>query len=139
MKRTLCYLLSLTIIGTIFGCKKDKIPVSNSIVGTWELSSDVNGFSGRVTVHKPGNDTLAIFTADGKYSHYDHSILSASGTYTVTLDTNSMDHTVKNRIIFNGNDADAHEFFDISNNELSMYLDPSEVSDSGGVSYRRIK
>ncbi len=138
MKRAFNNMLLLAITATVFSCKKDKIPISDSIVGTWELSGDVNGFSGRVTVHTPGNDTLVIFTADGKYSHYDHSTLSVSGTYTVKLDTNSVDHTVKNRIIFNGN-ADLREFFEISNNQLSLYLDPTQVSDAGGVGYRRIK
>ena len=136
MKPALYYLLSLTIIGSIFSCKKDKIPVSNSIVGTWELSGDVNGLSGRLTVHKPGNDTLAIFTSDGKYSYYDRHTLARSGSYTVKQDTSFLDHTLKNRIIFDGNDANPREFFDISNNELNMYLD---AYDAGGVGYRRIK
>jgi hypothetical protein len=139
MKRALYSLLSLIIIGAIFSCKKDKIPVSNSIVGTWELSADINGMTGDVTPHKPGNDTLAIFTTDGKYSYYDRSTLRSSGSYTVKQDTNSMDHAVKNRIIFDGNDTGTPLLFDISNNELSIYIDPSEVIDGGGVGYRRIK
>lgn len=136
MKRIFYYLLLLTITGTVFGCKKDKIPVSDSIVGTWELSMDVNGMTGHVTHHKPGNDTLAIFTADGKFSFYNRSTLARSGSYTVKQDTFSLDHTLKNRIVFDGDYADSREFFDISNNLLNMYMD---AYDSGGVGYRRIK
>ncbi|HZX58809.1 MAG TPA: hypothetical protein VFE54_08790 [Mucilaginibacter sp.] len=136
MKRALYYLLSLTIISSIFSCKKDKIPVSDSIVGTWELSMDINGMTGHVTQHKPGNDTLAIFTTDGKYSFYNRNNLFRSGSYTVKRDTYSMDHTVRSRIIFDNAYDNSHEFFDIQNNLLNMYID---AYDSGGVGYRRIK
>jgi hypothetical protein len=136
MKRTLFYLLLLTIAGTVFGCKKDKIPVSSSLAGTWELSLDVNGMTGHVTHHKSGNDTLAIFTTDGKYSFYNRNDLFRSGSYTVKQDTYSMDHTVRSRIIFDNAYDNSHEFFDIQNNLLNMYVD---AYDAGGVGYRRIK
>jgi len=137
MKRALCYLLSLTIIGTIFSCKKDAIPLSNSLAGTWELSIDINGLSGKPTYHKAGNDTLMMFTGDGKYSFYDHDKLTKSGTYIVRLDSSYLYHALKNHIIFNGEDSGfTREFFDINNNQLSFFLD---ANDGPGVVYRRIK
>ena len=130
----------LLIFGVLFsiafsGCKKD-VPLSASLTGTWELSLDVSGMTGHVTHHKPGNDTLMRFTADGKYSFYDHNQLTGSGTYTVKQDTYSMDHTLKNRIIFDNVYDNTHEFFDISNNELNLFLD---AYDAPGIGYRRVK
>ena len=137
MKRALYYLLFLTITGTIFSCKKNVIPVSNSLAGTWELSIDINGMTGKPTYHKPGNDTLMAFTADGKYSFYDHNKLTQSGTYIVRLDTSYLYHALKNHIIFDYEDSGfTREFFDISNNQLNFFLD---ANDGPGVVYRRIK
>jgi hypothetical protein len=137
MKRALYYLLLLTIIGTVYGCKKDKIPVSNSLAGTWELSMDVNGMTGYVTHHKPGNDTLMTFTADGSYSFYNHKTLTRSGKYTVRQDTSYLYNALKTRIIFDYEDSGfTRQFFDINNNQLSLFLD---AYDAGGVVYRRIK
>src|SRR5947209_2701336 len=137
MKRALCYLLLSSITGTIVGCKKDKIPVSNSITGTWELSIDINGLSGKSTYHKAGNDTLMTFTSDGRYSTYDHNTLTKSGTYIVRLDSSFLYHALKKHIIFDGEDPGfTREFFDISSNQLSFFLD---ANDGPGVVYRRIK
>ncbi|MGZ3891614.1 MAG: hypothetical protein ACXVI9_14005 [Mucilaginibacter sp.] len=131
------YLVPVFLIFSIafFGCKKD-VPLSAALTGTWELSLNVDGMTGHVTHHKPGNDTLMTFTADGKYSVYDHNKLTRSGIYTVKKDTYSMDHTIKNRIIFDNAYDNTHEFFDISNNQLTLYLD---AYDAPGVGYRRVK
>src|SRR5579863_834819 len=110
------------LIIAFFGCKKD-VPLSDSLTGIWELSVDINGLSGRPTYHKMGNDTLMKFYNDGKYARYELNKLTRSGIYTVKQDTYYMDHTVKNRIIFDNAYDNTHEFFDISNNELSFYLD----------------
>ena len=137
MKRALYCLLSLAIICTIFGCKKSVIPISDSLAGTWELSMDVNGFTGSVTHHKPGNDTLMTLTADGNYAFYDHNKITKSGKYTVQQDTSYLYNALKNRIIFDHEDSGfTREFFDISNNQLSFFLD---ANDGPGVVYRRIK
>ncbi|MFI5160763.1 MAG: hypothetical protein ACHQHN_05770 [Sphingobacteriales bacterium] len=137
MKRTVYYLLLLAIIGAAVGCKKDKIPVSNSLAGTWELSLDVNGMTGYVTHHKPGNDTVMKFNADGSYAFYDHNKITRSGNYTIRQDTFYIDHTLKNRIIYDHEDSGfSNNFFDISNNQLSFFID---AYDAGGVTYRRIK
>jgi hypothetical protein len=137
MKRAFYYLLALTIIGTAFSCKKDVIPVSNSLAGTWELSIDINGMTGKPTYHKAGNDTLMTFTTDGRYSTYDHNTLTKSGTYIVRVDSSYLYHALKNHIIFDGEDSGfTREFFDISNNQLSFFLD---ANDGPRVVYRRIK
>jgi hypothetical protein len=137
MKNSLRILLTLIITAMCFSCKKDVIPISNSLAGTWELSMDVNGFSGSVTHHKPGNDTLMTFTADGNYAFYDHNKLTKSGKYTVRQDTSYLYNALKNRIIFDYRDSGfTREFFDISNNQLNFFLD---ANDGGSVTYQRLK
>jgi len=82
------------IICIAFGCKKD-VPVSDSLVGTWELSADINGLSGAITHHKAGNDTLIKFTSDGTYTFSEHNKISRSGNYTVRPDSFYVGHTKK--------------------------------------------
>jgi hypothetical protein len=131
MKRIL-FFLAITVL--TFGCKKE-VPVSDSIVGTWELSIDGGGWT-PVVQHKPGNDTLAVFTST-TYAFYQHNKLIRSGSYMVRKDTSYLYNQLKNRIIYDGQDtAYAREFFDIQNNQLSFFID---AYDAGSTTYRRIK
>lgn len=131
MKRIL-FFLAITLL--TFGCKKE-VPVSDSLTGTWELSVDVGGWSG-VHNHKPGNDTLAVFTS-GTYSFYQKGTLVKSGNYSTKKDTIYMYGTLGNRIIFDGQDVGSpHEFFEIKNNQLTLFID---AYDAGSTTYRRIK
>ncbi|MBS1503659.1 MAG: hypothetical protein JST32_16435, partial [Bacteroidetes bacterium] len=108
---------------------------SDSLKGTWELSVDVGGWSG-VHNHKPGNDTLVVFTGTS-YSFLQKGVLVRSGTYQTQKDTIFRDHTLGNRIIFDGQDAGyPHEFFTIRNNQLTLFID---AFDAGSTTYRRIK
>jgi|GEM_PF-2584915 len=79
MRPKLLYALLVLFLPTVFACKKE-VQVSDSIIGTWELSVDYGGWSG-THYHKPGNDTLAVFTAK-TYAFYQHGTLIKSGTYT---------------------------------------------------------
>ncbi|HTI59263.1 hypothetical protein [Mucilaginibacter sp.] len=133
MKRILPFLLSIALAFGFFGCKKD-IPVSDSLTGTWELRKDGGGWSAIVD-HKPGNDTLMIFTGTN-YSFYNKNKLVRSGAYTVKKDTSFMYGQLKNRIIFDGNTDDMRQFFDIQNNKLSFWID---AYDTPMVMYQRIK
>lgn len=133
MKRILPFLLSIALAFGFSGCKKD-IPVSGSLTGTWELRQDGGGWSAIVD-HKPGNDTLMIFTGT-TYSFYTKNKLVRSGAYTVRKDTSFMYGQLKNRIIFDGNTDDMRQFFDIQNNKLSFWID---AYDTPMVMYQRIK
>ncbi len=134
MRPKLLYALLVLFLPTAFACKKE-VPVSDSIIGTWELSVDYGGWSG-THYHKAGNDTLAVFTAK-TYAFYQHGTLIKSGTYTTKKDTAYVFHQLKNRIIFDGQDSGySHEFFDIADNQLSIYL---YAYDAGSTTYRRIK
>jgi len=133
MKLIYYYLLSFAIISLALSCKKD-VPISDSLTGTWELRQDGGGWSAIIN-HKPGNDTLVIFTGT-TYSFYNKSKLVRSGPYTVKKDTSYMYGGLKNRIIFDGNTNDIREFFDIQNNKLSLWID---AYDAPTVTYQRIK
>lgn len=133
MKRILPFLLSITLAFGSFGCKKD-IPVSDSLTGTWELRQDGGGW-GAIVNHKPGNDTLVIFTGTA-YSFYNKNKLVRSGAYTVRRDTSFMYGQLKNRIIFDGHTDDIRQFFDIQNNKLNFWID---AYDAPIVMYQRIK
>jgi hypothetical protein len=133
--RSYLTLLSVLIAAISFSaCKKDKIPVSDSLTGTWELSVDGGGW-GPIIHHKPGNDTLAVFTAT-TYAFYDGKQLVKSGTYITKKDTSYLYNQLKNRIIFDGQSDDIHQFYDIGNNQLSFFID---ANDAGSTTYRRIK
>ena len=129
---TLFLLITTAFIFT--SCKKQSIPISDSIVGRWELSQDGGGW-GPIIYHKPGNDTLAIFTAT-TYSFYNREKLVKSGTYVVKKDTSYLYNQLMNRIIFDNNTDLTREFTDIQNNQLSFWLD---AYDAGSTTYRRIR
>jgi hypothetical protein len=135
MKAASLLSFALIVSALFLGCKKDA-PVSDSLAGTWELRIDVNGLSGRATYHKTGNDTLAIFT-DNTYAFYQKNNLVKSGTYQIKRDTFSLDHTLKNRIIYDHQDQGTiRNFFDIQNNQLSFFID---AYDAPSVTYQRLK
>lgn len=133
MKRILPFLLSITLALGFFGCKKD-VPISASLTGTWELREDGGGW-GPIVNHKPGNDTLVIFTGT-TYSFYNKNKLVRSGAYSVKRDTSYMYSQLKNRIIFDGHTDDIRQFFDIQNNKLNFWID---AYDAPIVMYQRIK
>lgn len=134
MKSITFYLLLIATAITTFSCKKD-VPVSDSLIGTWELSVDVGGWSG-THYHKPGNDTLIKFT-DNTYAFYQKGKLIKSGTYVTKMDTSYVYQSQKHRIIFDDENANyTHEFYDIKDNELSLFID---AYDADIATYRRIE
>jgi len=134
MKRNLLFAMILLIISTFNSCKKD-VPLSSSLTATWELSVDFNGMTGKPTYHKKGNDTTIKFTANN-YQFLVKGNIWRSGTYTVKQDSFSIDHTIKSRIIYDNETDTFRTFFDISNNQLSFFLD---AYDSPSVTYQRIR
>lgn len=137
MKRYLHYIiLFLLIAGCCVACNKESnIPVSDSLIGTWELRMDINGMTGHVTHHKAGNDTIIKFTSN-TYESRAKGKLIKSGTYVVKRDTFSLDHTLKNKIIYDDIPDNISTFFGISDNQLSFIID---AYDAPGVVYERIK
>lgn len=134
MKRNLFYPLLIIIIVIAFSCKKE-LPISDSLTGTWELRVDIGGWSG-THYHKPGNDTLIKFT-DNTYAFYHKGKLIKSGTYVTKIDTSYVYQSQKHRIIFDDENANyTHEFYDIKNNELTLFID---AYDADIATYRRIK
>ena len=115
--------------------KESNVPVSDSLIGTWELRADVNGITGHVTNHKAGKDTIITFTSN-TYESRAKGKLVKSGTYIVKRDTFYLDHTMKNKIIYDNLPNDISTFFEISNNQLSFIID---AYDAHGVTYQRIK
>ncbi len=129
-------ILFLLIAGCCIACKKESnVPVSGSLVGTWELRTDINGMTGHVTQHKAGNDTIIKFTSNTYESSAKGKIIQ-SGTYSVKKDTFSLDHTLKNKIIFDNQPSALSTFFEISNNQLNFEID---AYDAPGAVYERIK
>lgn len=134
MRKQIRYSWLLLIIIFFISCKKD-LPVSDSLKGTWELWTDINGWTGKPTYHKPGNDTLVTFT-ETKYQFSAQGKIINSGTYKVKQDTFSLDHTVKNTIVYDNQANDLKVFFAIKDNQLSFFID---AYDAPTTIYRRLK
>ena len=134
MRKQLLYPLFLLGIISFIGCKKDT-PVSDSLTGAWELWTDINGMTGKPTYHKPGNDTLVTFT-ETKYQFSAQGKIVRSGSYKVKQDTFSLDHTVKNTIVYDNQTNDIKIFFAIKDNQLSFFID---AYDASSTIYRRLK
>lgn len=129
-------ILCLLIISCCVACKKENnLPVSDSLIGTWELRIDINGMTGYATHHKAGNDTIIKFTSNTYQSSAKGKVIQ-SGTYIVKKDTFSLDHTLKNKIIFDNQPSALSTFFEISNNQLNFEID---AYDAPGAVYERIK
>jgi hypothetical protein len=135
MKKYLSYIILLLLItACCAGCKKD-IPVSNSLIGTWELREDINGLSGKPTYHKKGNDSLIVFTPSN-YELRENGKTVNSGTYVVKRDSFHVWNTIKDRIIWDNETDTFRTFFEINNNQLSIMID---ANDAPSVIYQRIK
>jgi hypothetical protein len=136
MKRYLQYVMLFLLAGCCcVACKKESPPASTSLVGTWELTADINGMTGHVAHHKAGNDTTITFTSSA-YESRENGKMIKSGTYIVKRDSFYIYHMMKDRIIFDNISDNIRTFFEISGNQLSFIID---AYDAPGVIYVRIK
>ncbi|MGZ3751265.1 MAG: hypothetical protein ACXVB0_07100 [Mucilaginibacter sp.] len=135
MKKQYKYAILLLVISLCVNCKKDAIPVSASLIGTWELRENISGQTGQPTHYNTGNGNIMKFTATN-YEIYSTNSLVKSGTYKVKKDTFSLDHTLRDRIIYDNQDNSIRTFFAIENNQLNLFID---AYDAPSVIYQRVK
>jgi hypothetical protein len=120
------------------GCKKNNTEtVSNSIKGTWELRYVVGGYRapGANPDYASGNGNIWEFS-DSTYQYYANSQLLGQGSYSITKDTSLATGRYMDALILDNNNS-AKLFFEISNNELTLYR--GVIAADGTIeTYRRI-
>jgi len=114
-------IVSLLLVFCVFGCKKEKTILSNSIIGTWELRISFDGQGGQ-TNYQPGNGTYFKF-ADSTYVLYSKNVLQKVGTYMIRKDSavDWMGHT-GHRIIFNNEENSIPTYITISHDTLDLWI-----------------
>ena len=123
-------------------CKKDNSNISSSISGTWELRQ----ISGMLTTNYPaGNGNILKFTETG-YEMYSEGQLTKNGKYAVVQDASVSENTCLvfnagefiNRIIYDNETNAAKEFFQISNNKLTLVSGCFAIDGGAFREYERI-
>jgi hypothetical protein len=114
-------IVSLLLVFCVFGCKKGKTILSNSIIGTWELRTSFGGQGGQ-TNYQPGNGNYIKF-ADTTYALYSNHILKAVGTYMIRKDSAVawMGQT-GHRIIYNNQENSIPTYITISHDTLRLWI-----------------
>lgn len=145
MKHTLPIILSgfvaLTLATT--SCKRDNGLAcdisesinkdSTSIVGTWELRSAGNGWTGTQS-YADCNGNRLVFKADGTYRQYEAWALTRQGTYQIFPDSFRLRRSIGNRIVYDNNVQPVKIFVINRGTYIGMETD---AYDAGGSTYVR--
>lgn len=107
-------------------CEKNNPTESNSIVGGWELLKEQAGRA-PVTTYPSGKGNVLRFTKSNYYNFSKGQLLN-SGTYAIVTDTTVEAHVClvlpdnqyRNRIIYDGDENSRKEFYQISNDTLTI-------------------
>lgn len=111
----------MAVIYAIPACKKSNNS-SPSVVGTWELRIEVNGFSGAQTNFPNGNGNLLKFTQT-TYAEFENHQQIKSGSYQMVKDSFTVMHRVGDRIIYDNETNVIHRFITIDGNKLKIEFD----------------
>jgi len=129
MKNYLIILLFLTFAAA---CKKKtEMP---SIVGKWEITSSINGLTGKLTNHPSGNGNIYIFTT----THYELFLegkKEKSGTYSIVKKQSKITNAEINAIIFDNEVEGMPTGIELSQNGLTIFVD---AYDGPSALYTRI-
>jgi len=146
MKKLLMYMTGISLM--ITGCKKsaDRLAISDSIEGTWELRKTSAAMMPGAVIHEPGSGNKLKFTGN-KFEMYVKGQLTESGTYQIipdaTVEENVClvfaDGQFENRIVYNVINNNAKIFFQITDNKL-MFQSGCYALDGGHSEvYERIE
>jgi hypothetical protein len=113
---------TLSFAFLLAGCKKDNsIQLKAQLAGSWELRILYGGqVPGIGPNFPPGNGNTWKF-ADTTYSTYSNSLLTSSGTYTVTKDNTVNSSFPKDALILNGNPT-SKIYFNMNKDTLTLYI-----------------
>lgn len=118
----------------IISCKKTKVEVTPSIIGSWELRKGYGGFiMPDTTYFQPGNGNILIFTAT-TYQSYSQGQLIETAAYTIIKDTSA--GGVLDRLILNNRTDLDKIFVEIDNDRLKWMVN---IPDHGIIEYQRIR
>lgn len=128
--------ITFVIICTLvsFSCKKEQKETS-TLIGSWELSADVNGFTGTKTSYDPGNGSIIKFTAKN-YERFQDGKITESGTYNIEKFMSLITKKEEQEIVYDGRKEDIRSYFNVNGEELSISVD---AYDGPGVVFRRIR
>ncbi|WP_207423441.1 hypothetical protein [Desertivirga brevis] len=133
MIRYFIYAFSM-IFYVLTACKKEA-PISNAMVGEWELAGSVNGMTGRMNKNTSGNGNLLKISRQS-YERYDHWNLVESGSYSIRQENSILYNKRLNRIIFNEEFDSPRSFVTIESDQLTIWLD---AFDGPSVTYKKLK
>lgn len=71
----------LLLISTFLSFRKESL-ITNSLVGKWELKTEINGMTGKLIEYSPGNGAILVFTKNN-YKTISTGKVINSGTYKV--------------------------------------------------------
>lgn len=125
----------LTLITLLSSCIKDKH--TSSLVGEWELRTEIDRRTRAATNYLPGNGTILKFSGTD-YEIYSHEKFVKSGKYTVEGCKTMCTKDSVERIVYDDqlDSVSFNSFFKIDSNKLSIYVG---AGNKPSVIYTRIK
>lgn len=123
MKKLFISILTIILLG-FTNCKKSNSD-SISILGEWELRTTINGLTGIQTNYSSGNSSILKFDKSN-FEIYSNGQLVNSGSYIIIKDTNTLTHSLANRIIYNNETNSIKTFVEIDSEELTIYSDAND-------------
>lgn len=115
-------------------CKKESTPISSAIIGTWELRTAYNGWTG-TTNYPPGNGNYFKFT-NSAFEIDTNRVIVASGTYMLVKSKSNLTGKMGYRIIYNHEENSGRTFINILHDSLTI---SDDSYDGGGGLYIRIE
>ncbi|WP_214226454.1 hypothetical protein [Pedobacter sp. B4-66] len=129
-------ILVLLILPLLIACKKKETEKDMiSIIGKWELRTDINGLTGKKTDYPNGNGNIIVFTKSN-YQNYSGQKLIKSGTYKIVREISTTTKVLGNRIIYDGETDAVRLFIDIHDGNLNLNID---AVDGPGSIYKGIE
>lgn len=115
-------------------CKKESIPVSSKLIGTWELRTVYNGWTGN-TNYAPGNEHYLRFTKSTFEVDTNHMPVT-SGWYRIVKEKFNLTGQMGDRIIYNNGESSLRTFVQVVHDSLTLSED---AYDGEGALYLRIE
>ena len=127
--RTVYFLFYLFLFFYFFSCKKEdqKLVITDSLIGSWELRSSFNGLTGQHQDYPEGNGNILIF--DGlNYKIYSNGELINNGAYKVIREKSVVTKKEVYKLIYDGEFDAIKNVVDVTGDKLTYAVDAFDGS-----------
>lgn len=121
-------LFTTLVILLATSCKKSHSDI-NSLVGKWELTGSIDGFSGAKKDLATGIGNTFIFT-DNEYEKREDGKLVRAGNYSIKSFQSMITKKAEKQILFDGIQNEVRNYFTVKGDTLILSVDAYDASSS---------